>query len=111
MFGLLTNLTPFWFHVVYHKYILRSENAGKPGFGPYPPYYDHVVSRTGIRGFCRSHGFRMKEERGMRVYVIERNMRSRVIRSVAIAVSALSMGRLPWRHNNLIYVLQKNGAH
>jgi SAM-dependent methyltransferase len=106
-FGFVTNLTPFWFHVAYHKYVLGKKDAGKPGFGPYPTHYDRVVSRPGIREFCESHGFTIREERGMGVYVIEGNMRARIIRVAAIAVSALSMGRLPWRHNNLIYVLQK----
>lgn len=107
VFGFLTNLTPHWFHVVYHKFVLGRKNAGKPGFGPYPTHYDRIVSRNGIREFCRAHRFTIKEERGLGTYVIESGMRARLVRLVAIAVSALSMGRLPWKHNNLTYVLQK----
>ena len=107
VFGFITNLTPFWFHVVYHKYVLARRHAGEPGFGPYPTYYDHVVSREGIREFCKAHQLSVREERGLGTYVIANNLRARLIRFVAIAVSALSLGRLPWRHNNLTYVLQK----
>jgi 2-polyprenyl-3-methyl-5-hydroxy-6-metoxy-1,4-benzoquinol methylase len=108
VFGFLTNVTPFWFHVFYHKYVLGHANAGKPGYGPYPTHYDHVVSRDGIRDFCKQEGFTIKEERGLGAYVIETNARARVIRMLAIVVSALSIGRLPWKHNNLTYVLQKD---
>ena len=107
VFGFLTNLTPFWFHVIYHKYVLGRENSGKPGFGPYPTHYDKIVSRKGIREFCDTHRFTIKEERGLGSYVIESGMRALLIRSIAITVGTLSLGKLPWRHNNLTYVLEK----
>jgi SAM-dependent methyltransferase len=108
VFGVLTNITPFWFHVVYHKYVLGRENAGQPGFGPYPTHYDPVVSRPGIRTFCSEHRFAIKEERGLGSYVIESSARARFVRCIAMAVSALGAGRWSWRHNNLTYVLQKH---
>ena len=107
VFGFLTNLTPHWFHVVYHKFVLGHKNAGKPGFGPYPTHYDRIVSRNGVRTFCESHRFRIREERGLGSYVIESSMRARMVRLVAISVSGLSLGWLPWKHNNLTYVLEK----
>jgi len=107
VFGFITNATPFFIHVLYHKYFLARENAGKPGFGPYPTHYDPIVSRNGIRAFCDTHGFKMREERGFGPYVIGKSMKKRLVRIVAVAVSALSLGRLPWKHNNLTYVLQK----
>lgn len=107
VFGFLTNLTPFWFHVFYHRFVLGRKHAGEPGFGPYPTYYDRVVSRRGIREFCESHQLAIREERGMGTYVVETTPRTRLIRLVTQVVSALSGGRLPWRHNNLTYVLEK----
>ena len=107
VFGFLTNLTPFWFHVLYHRFVLGRKNAGKPGFGPYPTYYDRVVGRIGIREFCEKNRLTIREERGLGTYVVETGMRARMIRLVTIVVSALSLGRLPWKHNNLIYVLEK----
>jgi SAM-dependent methyltransferase len=107
VFGFLTKITPFWFHVAYYKYVLGRENAGKPGFGPYPTFYDQIVSRNGIRQFCRSHRIALAEEYGLCTYRVEKGVRTQVIRFVAVIVSALSMGRLPWKHNNLTYVLKK----
>ena len=108
VFGFLTNRTPFWFHVLYHKYILGRAHAGEPGFGPYPTHYDPVVSRDGIREFCKAHRLTISEERGLGSYVIEGGMRAGLIRIVARIASALSLGRLPWKHNNLTYVLKKD---
>lgn len=110
VFGFLTNLTPFWFHVFYHRRILGRPNAGKPGFGPYPTHYDPVVSRKGIHDWCRANGFVVRAERGHAPYVIERGGRNRVITAITRVVSALSFGRLPWRHCNLTFVLQKEPA-
>ena len=107
VFGFLTNLTPFWFHVLYHRVVLGRKDAGKPGFGPYPTHYDRIVSRQGIREFCERNRFAIREERGLGTYVVESRPRARLIRLVTIAVSALSLGRLPWKHNNLTYVLEK----
>ncbi len=107
VFGFLTNITPFWFHVAYYKYILGRKNAGKPGYGPYPTYYDDVVSRNGIREFCKSHSMAIIEEYGLCTYRVEKGMRSQMVSIVTVLVSALSMGKLPWRHNNLTYVLKK----
>jgi SAM-dependent methyltransferase len=104
VFGFLARVTPFWFHVAHHKYVLRRKNAGKPGFGPYPTHYNAVVSRSGIRRFCDSHGFTLSAERGLCTYVMEKR---RLIQAVAMTVSALSFGVLPWTHNNLTFVLRK----
>jgi SAM-dependent methyltransferase len=110
VFGFLTNATPFWFHVLYHRYVLGRRNAGRPGYGPYPTYYDSVVSRPGIRKFCESHDFAIAEERGLCTYGVERHLRAKLIRLVAMSFGALSLGVLPWRHNNLTYVLMKRPA-
>ena len=45
VFGFVTRVTPFSFHVFYRKYIQGDKNAGKPGFEPYPTFYDKIVSR------------------------------------------------------------------
>lgn len=107
VFGFLTRITPLWFHVLYHRVLLQHANAGKPGFGPYPTHYDRVVSRNGIREFCRAHRFTVSEERGVCTYAIASGMRARLVRAIAMTVSALSLGALPWTHNNLTYVLRK----
>lgn len=110
VFGFITRMTPFWFHVLYKKYIQGQANAGKPGFDPYPTYYNRIVSRNGIREFCKSHGLVIKEELGSGGYLRRKTLGTQLVRFVAIVVSAASFGTLPWKYNNLIYVLQKEKA-
>jgi len=108
VFGFLTKITPFWFHVAYYKYVLGRKHAGKPGFGPYPTYYDQIVSRNGVREFSNSHHLAINEEYGFCTYQAEKGIRTLLVLIVAIMISALSLGTLPWTHNNLTYVLKKD---
>jgi SAM-dependent methyltransferase len=107
VYGLVTRLTPFWLHVYYRKYISRFPNAGKPGFGPYPTFYDLVVSRAGIHEFCRDKGLLIKEEYGQGDYLGGRGLFPVFTKMFARGLSLLSLGSLPWKHNNLTYVLEK----
>lgn len=107
VFGFITRTTPFWFHVLYKKYIEGQKNAGKPGFDPYPTYYHRVVSRRGIKEFCSTRGLHITEELASDGYLRVDTLRGWFVRAVAIAVSMASLGHLPWDYNNLIYVLKK----
>jgi SAM-dependent methyltransferase len=106
VYGFLTRVTPHWFHVFYKKYIDRYEHAGKPGFGPYPTYHERVISRRGIREFSATHGCEVLHELEVCQYL--RGGKSRTLKKlVAVAVSALSLGRLAWRHDNLCLIVRK----
>ena len=52
--GFVTRVTPFWFHMFYAKYIARNPDAGKTGFGPYPTFYDPIVSRLASRNIAET---------------------------------------------------------
>jgi SAM-dependent methyltransferase len=91
-FGFTGRFTPFWLHVAYHKYILRRWNAGKPGFGPYPTYYDWIVSREGLRDFCASHRLRVREEYGLSDFHLERTVGTRLALAVSILVALFRSG-------------------
>jgi hypothetical protein len=108
VFGFLTRVTPFWFHVAYKKYVMGLKNAGKPGFAPYPTYYNAVVSREGIRDYARTTGFIVRDEYGFPAYLEKKSFLIKLVKATAVCVSALSFGRLPWRYNNLMYVLSKD---
>jgi SAM-dependent methyltransferase len=104
--GFVTRVTPFWFHLFYVKYIVGLRDAGKTGFGPFPAFYDPIVSRAGIYEFCRKNGFIVKEEFG------HGSIESKGIRGVLIyllvrTVSLFSLGKLAWEHSDLTYVLEK----
>ncbi len=64
VFGFVTRVTPFWFHVLYKRYLNGECNAGKPGFGPYPTCHDKVLSRASFYQFVKDSNLLIKEEYG-----------------------------------------------
>ncbi len=110
VFGFITRITPFWCHVIYKKYIRGFKNAGRPGFAPYPTYYNKIVSRDGIHSFCKSHDFVINEEYGYCGYLRKKNIKTKLVRIFAILMNIISIGKLPWHYNNIIYILKKTEA-
>lgn len=100
-YGFLTRMTPFWLHVMAYRYVLGVSWAGKPGHGPYRTYYDRVVSERGLREFCQHNELPAPELYRMCSYA-----NSRMVRCAAFFTSMLSAGRLAWRHNNLLFMVQ-----
>ena len=107
VYGFFTRLTPLWFHAVYRKYFLGIKDAGQSGFGPYPTYYNKILSREGIREYCKTHRLLIDEEFGSDHYLRRKGIRTLLIKVFVVIVSRLSFGRLMWDHNNLTYVLRK----
>jgi len=103
VYGWITRRSPFWLHVLYKRWIGGVKNAGKPGFDPYPVFYDQAISRPGMAGFCRKHRLELCEVRGVSSYL----GKSRLAPIAGICCSWLSLGRLPWRYNNLLYIVRK----
>ena len=103
LFGIVTRLTPFWFHVWYYRWVVGVKTAGRPGHGPYPTYYDTVISRHGFERFCDEHRFSLIETHRVDTFV----RRSVVNRILGMLVGILSLGLVPWRWNNLTFVAQK----
>jgi SAM-dependent methyltransferase len=56
LFGIVTKYSPHWFHVWYYRFILRRENAGKPGHLPFRTVYHPVVSPKALLEFCKQLG-------------------------------------------------------
>jgi len=98
-YGLVTRCTPFWVHVAYLRYARGFRNAGKPGFAPYPTYYDRGMSRNAIHELARSNGFSIVEERGFTGI-------PSAFRFVPFLVSLFS--RTAWRHDNVTMVLRRS---
>jgi SAM-dependent methyltransferase len=107
VFGWTVRHTPHRFHIAYYRYFLGISDAGKPGHAPYRAYHAPIVSRDGIRAFCDKHGCEILDEVGHTYYAQGHEPRVRVTRAYVRAMSALSFGRLPWRHNNLTYAIRK----
>jgi len=105
--GFVTRVTPFWFHMFYAKYIVRLRGAGTTGFGPFPTFYDPIVSRAGIHEFCRMNRFIIKEEYGHGSHLHSPGIAGFLIHLLVRTVSLLSFGKLAWEHTDLTYVLEK----
>jgi SAM-dependent methyltransferase len=105
--GFVTRVTPFWFHMFYNKYIVRFRDTGKAGSGPYPTFYDPIVSRAGIQEYCRDNHFIIKEEYGQGSDVGGQGITGFLIYLFARSVSFLSLGKLAWEYSDLTYILEK----
>jgi SAM-dependent methyltransferase len=107
VYGFLTRSTPFWFHVLYKKYVRGMPNAGKPGYDPFPTFYDEVVSRRGMHRYCRERGCTVRDEAGFANYLPKRGLPALCAPVLVRLVALASLGRLAWRYNNLTFVIQK----
>ena len=107
VYGFVTRVTPLWFHVAYKKYLEGNKNAGRPGFDPYPTFHEPIVSREGIHSYCQDNGMAILEEYGQGSYLDGGGFVAPMKRIFVMTVSALSLGTLQWRHNNLTYVIRK----
>lgn len=100
-YGFLTRMTPMWAHVIVYRHLFGLHRAGTAGHGPYPTYYDEVVSERGLGEFCRRSGLPAPELHRMCSY-----QDVRLVRLAAFLTAMLSAGRLAWRHNNLLLIAQ-----
>jgi SAM-dependent methyltransferase len=106
--GFLTRVTPFWFHVLYKRYVAGDKLAGTPGHGPYPTAYERVVSLRGIREFYRRNGLEILGEYRVGLGRSNTSLAFRVLTTVVeYSVSFLSLFRLSARYSNLLFVLRK----
>jgi SAM-dependent methyltransferase len=107
VYGFVTRMTPFWFHVLYKKYVQKMPNAGKPGYDPFPVFYDDVVSRRGIHRYCAERGCKVHDEAGSASYLPKEGVLRVVSWAFVRIVSLLSLNKLSWRYNNLTFVIEK----
>ncbi len=107
--GFTARMTPHWFHVLFYRLILGWKNAGKPGYGPYPVTYDKVVSREGIRAFCRENGLVLAAEYGMPsgLGLNDDSLKQKLVEGYKKALQVLSLGYLSADHNDIIFIIRK----
>lgn len=105
--GVITRASPYWFHVFYYRHVLGDANAGKPGFAPYRTYYHPIVSRSGIHAYCQENGFSILDESSDGADVFGGGIVGWVSKAFGLTVSALSLGRVGWMPENLLYVLKE----
>jgi SAM-dependent methyltransferase len=105
--GLITRITPHWFHVLYYRFVLGIRTAGHPGHGPYRTYFDPVVSRAGIREFCLKQGLRIDAEYAFATDGPKKKGMRALVGLATKITTALSLGTVPGRHADLLYVLRR----
>jgi hypothetical protein len=111
VYGFLARKSPHWLHVFFYRWVLGEKNAGKPGYAPYPTYYDPSVSRSGIREFCAKNGMSIELEVGDGYWRPGRGIKRTLIVVIKRLVSLLSLGQLSDAHTNLLYVLRIQPEH
>jgi SAM-dependent methyltransferase len=112
LFGIVTKYTPHWFHVWYYRFILRRENAGKPGQLPFRTIYHRLVSPKALLEFTSQIGFELVY---FNLYIGGnysniRETRPVVGRLLHVAISLmniLTLGQLNLAHGDYHVVLQK----
>lgn len=108
VFGFITRITPFWFHVFYKKYIANHPNAGKPGHDPFPTFYDKIVSRRGIHNYCLNNGYNIKLEYGVKTNTKKIfGSCSSLVDILLKLFEVISFRKLSSGHCGLIYIIQK----
>jgi hypothetical protein len=103
--GFVTRMTPYWFHVFFYRHVRGFQHAGEPGHGPYPTHYDAVVSRHGMREFCRAHRLAIQAEFGCGWRTQGQGLTRIAIEVVQRLISLLSFGTLSSRHDDITYIL------
>jgi SAM-dependent methyltransferase len=105
--GLVTRHTPFWFHVLYHRWVMKLPKAGTPGHAPYPTHYHPVISQRGMWAYARTRGLHC-----LGIYSDEfvrdgKGLAGWLFRTGARVIDVLSLGRFTSRYNDLVYIFEK----
>ena len=104
--GFLTRITPFWVHVLYTKYVLRDKNAGRPGYAPFPTFFDSIVSRKGIYEFCNKCCLLIRAEYSRKLALTKKQPLFVLEGLIIYFFNIISLSFLS-RHNILIYIIEK----
>jgi ubiquinone/menaquinone biosynthesis C-methylase UbiE len=109
VYGFGSKYSPFWVHVFYKKYIQGYQNAGKPGYAPFPVFYDSVISRRGMQEYCRKRGLPIKIE-----YSYAENNPGAMFKAFAPigniifqTIGLLSLGKIATNRGDIVYVIEK----
>ena len=103
-YSFLAKHLPFWMHVV-AKRAMGSKTAGKPGYDPFPTFFDPIVSRAGMYQFCQNHDLDIKMEYS---YGFDKFEAMYPIGNLLLkTLSLLSLGKLDANRCDLLYIIEK----
>lgn len=109
--GLVTKLTPHWFHVLFRKNILREPNAGKPGYPPFKTYLRASIAPHAIIRWAAQRGGMVKHfylRDGSNPYRLREQsvLVWLLFRTLTFLANLLSFGRIR-EYSDYLIVLQK----
>jgi SAM-dependent methyltransferase len=104
----VARLLPHWAAVAYYRHAWKIEQAGQPGFAPYPTSYDPVISSEGFHDYCRKAGLEFVEEIGVGSYSTRgTGALSRIVPFVARAISIATLGKVHDRFVDRTFIVRK----
>lgn len=103
-YSFLAQHLPFYLHVL-AKRLMGSMNAGKPGYDPFPTFFDPIVSREGIHDFCQKKGLEVRIEYSygfttFRPFFPVADLILRIL-------GWMSFGKLDSKRTDLLFVIEK----
>ncbi|HEU4660974.1 MAG TPA: class I SAM-dependent methyltransferase [Pseudolabrys sp.] len=104
----LARRLPRWCAILYYRSAWGIKDAGKPGFAPYPAYYDDVISPSGFHAYCESKNLELVDEFGLGSY--SARGRGPLRHGLALAarlVSILSGGKIHDRFVDRTFIVRK----
>jgi SAM-dependent methyltransferase len=109
VYGFVTRHSPHWLRVQYKRRILGAKQAGRPGYGPFPPVYDRIVSWRGMTGYCVSRGLEIVDAYSSNFYLRSLGRFAGVADRGLRSAASCTLGRLAADHNNLVFVIRNPG--
>lgn len=113
--GLVTSLTPHWFHVFFYRFALGKKDAGKPGHAPFPTHFHRLSQPDRLEAFLAARGFDcvLRAAYEGNVYRQMRAHRPLVgwpLTAVTALINALTPKRYNARHGDFCAIFRKRPA-
>ncbi|HEX5508730.1 MAG TPA: class I SAM-dependent methyltransferase [Pseudolabrys sp.] len=104
----LAKCLPRWCAILYYRKAWGIKDAGKPGFAPYPAFYDDVISPNGLHAYCASRGLEIAEELGVGTYAARgRGPFRHALPALARVISLTSGGKIHDQFVDRTFVIRK----
>jgi SAM-dependent methyltransferase len=112
MKGLLTRLTPFWFHVWAYRHILGIKTAGQDDKGPFETFLKPAIAPASIKHFANENDlviefFRLVESPMQKQFVANHKALGAVWNGVSAIMQTLSRGNISREHTDCVLMLRK----
>lgn len=105
----LARLLPRWVAITYYRHAWKIKDAGRPGFAPYPTYYDPVISISGFHEYCARRDLSILEQYGVGSYSGRGSgLLSRIVPIVARLIAVVSLGYVHDEYVDVTFVVRKS---